>query len=242
MLFTVSANGGTETQEMLVRRREDSFVLTSEDRESVIPCTAQGAGAVIRSLQLQDNQEAPWLAKVLSRVAPPEGAFSASTPGQVQLQRPFPAAAVKFREGGFSKRLPYIDARDVLGRLNESYRSEWSRRVEIVSENEKMVTIKAKKNRPEREELHFHVTAVSTLSLRGQSVAAVGTGQDREFELAYKEADSDSLKRAAALLGVGTYLYQIRASEDEDIPLWALPEAYDLFYPLSDLGDRGGTR
>ena len=119
----------------------------------------------------------------------------------------------------------------MFSRLNTVAGPTWSRQLELVSQRDLVVTISATAKREERQALMWHVSAVSTLQVNGQTVSALGTGKSEDYELAYKDADSDSLKRASFLLGVGTYLYHLNATKNESIPIWALPEAFDLFYP-----------
>ena len=230
MLFTIQ---GKDT--WITRPAQDTFLVEPAEKDPLeIPvCQELGAAAVLTCLSTADNEAAPKLLHLLQKVAPPEGAFSATTAEQISMQRPFPVAAIKFRQGSFGKQLPHINPRDVFSRLNTVVGPTWSRQLELVSQRDLVVTIPATAKREERQALMWHVSAVTTLQVNGQTVSALGTGKSEDYELAYKDADSDSLKRASFLLGVGTYLYHLDAGQSEKIPLWALPEAFDLFYPAA---------
>ena len=228
MLFNIQ---GIDT--WITRPTRESFLVVPAEKDAITVsvCGELGPAAALTCLSTADDEAAVKLAHLLQKIAPPEGAFSATTPEQIMMQRPFPAAAIKFRQGSYGKQLPHINPRDVFSRLNTVAGPTWSRQVEIVSQKDLTVSLPATGKREAREALMFHVSAISTLQVNGQTVSALGTGRSEDFELAYKDADSDSLKRASFLLGVGTYLYHLNASENEVIPLWALPEAFDLFYP-----------
>ena len=87
--------------------------------------------------------------------------------------------------------------------------ADWSRTVSLVSEKESMVEIPARQDRPARQKLQHFAAAISILILpSGQRGQTLGTGQSADPELAYKDADADSLKRASFLIGIGTYLYR----------------------------------
>ena len=228
MLFKVNGN-----DIWITRPARTAFLVEPAEKDPLeIPvCQELGPAAALTCLSTTEDAAAAKLLQLLQKIAPPEGAFSATTAEQILMQRPFPVEAIKFRQGSFGKQLPHIDPRDVFSRLNMVVGPTWSRQVELVSQRDLVVTIPATAKREERQALMWHVSAITTLQVNGQTVSALGTGKSEDYELAYKDADSDSLKRASFLLGVGTYLYHLNASKNESIPIWALPEAFDLFYP-----------
>lgn len=109
-----------------------------------------------------------------------------------QLRKPFPASKISFKcqtkpnEKGNSLVVAYIDARDVMERLDEVVGPDWSDRYE------KAGTAKG---------------LVCYLTVCGVTRADVGD-DDNENE-AVKSAYSDAFKRAAVKFGVGRFLYDL---------------------------------
>jgi hypothetical protein len=109
-----------------------------------------------------------------------------------QLRRPFPATRISFKcqtkpsEKGNSLVVAYIDARDVMERLDEVVGPDWSDRYE------KAGTAKG---------------LVCYLTVCGVTRADVGD-DDNENE-PVKSAYSDAFKRAAVKFGVGRFLYDL---------------------------------
>ncbi len=109
-----------------------------------------------------------------------------------QLRKPFPASKISFKcqtkpnEKGNSLVVAYIDARDVMERLDEVAGPDWSDRYE------KAGTAKG---------------LVCYLTVCGVTRADVGD-DDNENE-AVKSAYSDAFKRAAVKFGVGRFLYDL---------------------------------
>ncbi len=109
-----------------------------------------------------------------------------------QLRRPFPASKISFKcqtkpnEKGNSLVVAYIDARDVMERLDDVVGPDWSDRYE------KAGTAKG---------------LVCYLTVCGVTRADVGD-DDNENE-PVKSAFSDAFKRAAVKFGVGRFLYDL---------------------------------
>jgi hypothetical protein len=109
-----------------------------------------------------------------------------------ELRKPFPASKISFKvqtkpnEKGNSLVVAYIDARDVMERLDDAVGPDWSDRYE------KAGTAKG---------------LVCYLTIGGGTRADVGD-DDNENE-AVKSAYSDAFKRAAVKFGVGRFLYDL---------------------------------
>lgn len=131
-----------------------------------------------------------------------------------QLRRPFPVSRLKWRSGPGGKRLVYIDARDVMSRLDEVMGTLWQSRVDHVTPKGVVVSI--------------------GLYIDGQWIwRADGAGETGiEGE---KGQFSDALKRSAVSWGVGRYLYAMGSHGPDNIPRWATPEGYDELYPDADV-------
>lgn len=135
-----------------------------------------------------------------------------------QLSQLFPASRIKFRAGATNQEktraqaLAYIDARDVMQRLDEVVTpSGWSDSYQVV------------RTTPAGVEVECALT-VGEVTKRD-----VGSGEDA------KSAYSDAFKRAAVKFGIGRYLYDFpRVWVDYDqkrkalvttpsLPAWAIP-------------------
>lgn len=139
-----------------------------------------------------------------------------------KLERPFDAKKISWRVGATSKDktkaipLAYIDARDVMYRLDEVFGMDWQCKYSH-AENKTICEI--------------GVLVNDTWIWRS------GGAGDTDIE-AEKGAISDAFKRAAVLFGIGRYLYNIPNSWVEideykkikqlpTLPSWATPEGYD---------------
>lgn len=113
------------------------------------------------------------------------------------LTRPFPPEQIKERQGQGGKMLSYIEAHNVVLRLNEACDEGWS--FEIV----------------EHQILDDEVVVVAKLVADGivkMSFGGADIGRDRDgrpvsIADSLKAAGSDALKKAASLLGVGLHLH-----------------------------------
>ncbi|MDB4312021.1 Rad52/Rad22 family DNA repair protein [bacterium] len=146
-----------------------------------------------------------------------------------KLKRPFDANKISWRVGATTKdkasgiALAYIDARDVMQRLDEIVGSEgWQCRYPLAQD-------------------HLLICEIGILGEGGWVWKANGAG-DTQVE-ADKGKCSDAFKRAAVLWGIGRYLYALpnqwvelegrkipkakKIHLGETLPHWATPEGYD---------------
>jgi len=142
-----------------------------------------------------------------------------------KLKRPFDPKAISWRVGATSGdkttgiALAYIDARDVMARLDEVFGLEWQCRYSH-AENKTICEIGAK--------------------VDGEWVWRAGGAGDTDVE-AEKGAISDAFKRAAVLFGIGRYLYSLPnkwvpikpqgksfvLDGTPPLPVWATPAGFD---------------
>jgi hypothetical protein len=120
------------------------------------------------------------------------------------LERPFEAALIKSRRGAFGKTLSYVEGADYIRRLNEAFDGEWS--FEIVEHhvhgNEVVVIGK------------LTAGSVVKTAFGGSTITTnVQTGEVISLADDLKSAATDSLKKAASLLGVGLSLYSDPATD-----------------------------
>lgn len=135
-----------------------------------------------------------------------------------QLSQLFPAGKIKFRAGATNQEktraqaLAYIDARDVMERLDQVVTpAGWTDSYQVIRQTPAGVEIEC------------------SLTVNGITKRDVGTGED------CKSAYSDAFKRAAVKFGVGRYLYNFPCVwVDYDpkrktlvttpsLPAWAIP-------------------
>ena len=127
-----------------------------------------------------------------------------------KLKRPFPVSKLKWRKGhGGSGDLVYIDARDVMTRLDEVCGPDlWQNKFDFIG-GRMICTIYIWSN---------------TLK---EWIAKSDGADDSQIEGA-KGGCSDSFKRAAVHWGVARYLYYKGAFDENRKPApWATPEGYD---------------
>lgn len=141
-----------------------------------------------------------------------------------QLKRPFDPKLISWRCGATNKdktkgiALAYIDARDVMHRLDDVMGLDWQCRYSHADKK---------------------TLCEIGLKLNGEWVWRAGGAGDTDIE-AEKGAISDAFKRAAVLWGIGRYLYSLPADWVEIdewkklkttpvMPEWATPEKYDQF-------------
>jgi len=142
------------------------------------------------------------------------------------LERPFPENRIHWRVGATTGdktkgiALAYIDARDVMKRLDDVFGFDWQCRYPL-SDNGLLVC------------------EISLLIGDVWITRANGAG-DTQVE-AEKGKASDAFKRAAVLFGVGRYLYSLpnewvaikpagksyKLAEKPSLPHWATPAGYD---------------
>lgn len=114
------------------------------------------------------------------------------------LERPFPSEQVRQRKGAFGDILEYVEAAEVVQRLNEALEGEWSFAVldHKVYDDEVVVLGQLSTNGVVKSQF-----GKSRITREKASQAVVSVGDD------LKAAASDSLKKCATLLGVGLHLY-----------------------------------
>ena len=124
---------------------------------------------------------------------------------QIELKKPF--AHHNWRKGAGGKELVYIDARQVMNRLDEVFDvGGWQAHYE-----------------------HIGGRMICKLSclIGGKWVTKSDGAGDTNIE-GDKGGISDALKRAAVLWGIGRYLYYPSAFDSNRNPAsWATPEGYD---------------
>jgi len=107
-----------------------------------------------------------------------------------KLTSPFDTTEVKFKpaaiKDGKALALPYVDARTILDRLDETIGCEnWHDEYEVVSSNQ----------------------VICKLTIHGTTKSDAGESSNEDKE-PLKSAVSDALKRAAVKFGIGRYLYR----------------------------------
>jgi len=124
---------------------------------------------------------------------------------QIELKKPF--AQHHWRKGAGGKELVYIDARQVMNRLDEVFNvGGWQAHYE-----------------------HIGGRMICKLSclINGKWVTKSDGAGDTNIE-GDKGGISDALKRAGVLWGIGRYLYYPSAFDSNRNPAsWATPEGYD---------------
>ena len=133
---------------------------------------------------------------------------------EMALKRPFPVNKIKWRPGGGGKDLCYIDARDVMDRLDQVFGMfGWQTNYEFMGGR-----------------------MICNLSVRFDSDYESGKsewitksdGSDDTNIEGEKGGISGALKRSAVLLGIGRYLYNSNAFNSNREPAsWATPEGFD---------------
>ena len=135
-----------------------------------------------------------------------------------QLKDPFEPKLVKFRKGGGSGLLAYIDARDVMKRLDD------------------VMGVENWQTKEHRVDGGF----VCELSLRigDEWITKTGAANDTKVE-ALKGGSSSALKRAAVNWGIGRYLYYLPTSANsgnvDKWPAWAKPGATEKWEDVAEL-------
>lgn len=150
-----------------------------------------------------------------------------------KLKRPFDPKKISWRVGSTSQdktkgiALAYIDARDVMMRLDEVFGLNWQNRYSH-AEGKTICEIGAK--------------------IDGEWIWRAGGAGDTDIE-AEKGAISDAFKRAAVLFGIGRYLYELpnewvpiepygrsyKLSKYPSLPKWATPEGFDEIMRVKDV-------
>jgi hypothetical protein len=139
-----------------------------------------------------------------------------------QLKRPFHERSISWRVGATNKdktkaiALAYIDARDVMQRLDDVFGMNWQVRYS-----------------------HAETKTICELSVQieGNWITRANGAGDSDIE-AEKGAISDAFKRAAVMFGIGRYLYELpnewvaideykKILKPPQLPHWATPQGFD---------------
>jgi hypothetical protein len=114
------------------------------------------------------------------------------------LERPFDPALIRSRRGGHGQTLSYVEAAEVVKKLNDGLDSEWS--FEIVQHDirDSEVIVLGKLSTGAITKMAF---GGSGITVARDSGAVISLADD------LKSAATDSMKKAASMLGVGLHLY-----------------------------------
>ncbi len=116
------------------------------------------------------------------------------------LETPFESEQIKQREGNFGRTLDYIEGHTVIQRLNDAFDARWSFKIleyEIQKDTDEVIVLG---------ELSAN-GIVKTQFGSSRTTRARETGEMISLADDLKAAATDSLKKAATLLGVGLHLY-----------------------------------
>lgn len=138
------------------------------------------------------------------------------------LKKPFPVKDISWRPGATNKEktkaiaLAYIDARDVMKRLDDVFGPAWQCRY-----------------------THADAKVICEIGLliNGEWLWRSNGAGDTDIE-AEKGSISDAFKRAAVMWGIGRYLYMLpnvwveidqykKIKNPPELPAWATPEGYE---------------
>lgn len=114
------------------------------------------------------------------------------------LERPFDPALIRTRKGGHGQTLSYVEAAEIIKRLNEGLDSEWSFEVVQHDIHNTEVVVLGKLSTGSITKMAF---GGSSITVARDSGAVVSLADD------LKSAATDSMKKCATLLGVGLHLY-----------------------------------
>lgn len=129
------------------------------------------------------------------------------------LCRPFPPEQVKQREGQGGKILSYVEAHNVVARLNEACEQGWA--FEIIEHQvlDEEVIVVAK----------LTADGIVKMSFGGSSITRDRAGRPVSIADDLKAAGSDALKKAASLFGVGLEFYGAHVEHSAVLPRAATP-------------------
>jgi len=138
---------------------------------------------------------------------------------EMALKRPFKVSQLKWRRGpGGGKELVYIDARDVMNRLDEVFGvNGWQTEFDFIGGRMMCkLSVRWYDEDGSINEDNWH-----------EWICKTDGADDSNIEGA-KGGISDSLKRAAVSFGIGRYLYSPSAFNGNKEPAeWATPEGFD---------------
>ena len=119
------------------------------------------------------------------------------------LEQPFEEHQIKYRPGSFGQTLAYIEGHEVIKRLNQAFQGKWSFEIIAHEIKDTEVLVVGKLICPDAGiiKMAFGGSKVTTNNETGEIVSIVDD---------LKAAATDSLKKAASLLGVGLHLYRAK--------------------------------
>jgi hypothetical protein len=118
------------------------------------------------------------------------------------LKEPFSVRQLSWRSGGGGRQLAYINARDLMKRLDDVVGPEnWQDRYE---------------------ECHGRLVCYLSIRVEGEWITKSDGAGDTNIE-GEKGGMSDAFKRAGVKFGVGRYLYYLKGATPSNMPKWALP-------------------
>lgn len=125
------------------------------------------------------------------------------------LERPFEADQIKTRPGAHGDRLSYVEGADYIRRLNEAFDGAWSFKIEDHHIMQNHVVVIGKLTAGHIEKMAFGGSAIT---FRKNSKEPANIADD------LKAAATDSLKKAASMLGVGLHLYSDDRPQKSAVP------------------------
>lgn len=115
------------------------------------------------------------------------------------LEKPFDPSQIKQRKGTFGEILDYVEGHAVIQRLNDAFDGNWSFEVVDYKILEREVLILGKLSANGVVKMQFGSSKITKAKEDG---SIISLGDD------LKAGATDSLKKAATLLGVGLHLYR----------------------------------
>jgi hypothetical protein len=121
------------------------------------------------------------------------------------LEKPFAPEQIKQREGNFGKTLDYIEGHAIIQRLNDAFEARWSFEIlehEVQKDTDEVIVL-GKLSAIEVVKTQFGSSRITRARESGEMISLADD---------LKAAATDSLKKAATLLGVGISLYSNNGS------------------------------
>ena len=113
------------------------------------------------------------------------------------LEQPFPESLLRSRKGPFGRTFTYVEGAEYIRRLNEAFEGNWSFEILEHQVREAEVVVLGK----------LIADGVSKMAFGGSSITVSRDGEVISIADDLKAAATDSLKKAASLLGIGLHLY-----------------------------------
>ena len=125
------------------------------------------------------------------------------------LEQPFPSELIKTRPGSHGQDLKYVEAVEYVRRLNQVFEGNWSFDVmqHEVTQNE--VIVLGKLTADGVVKMAFGGSSITRAKLTGEAVSIADD---------LKAAATDSLKKAASILGMGLHLYEGKKNGESATP------------------------